>query len=151
MKIITIQVLLTIIVVLSFSINISQVEYERIIHKLKDLAILENQTPTFEIQPIKITMSNGKLIIPQTVEGTMTLGYIVYNFNLQLPIEKDTISTSKVSISPALIMDLKSFQGFGVNFNYNLNKLGGGIFLDEWGNLAPKFLDKILDYLDSVE
>ena len=96
-------------------------------------------------------MNNGKLIIPQTVEGTMTLGYIVYNFNLQLPIEKDTISTSKVSISPALVMDLKSFQGFGVNFNYNLNKLGGGIFLDEWGYLAPKFLDKILDYLDSVE
>jgi hypothetical protein len=78
----------------------------------------------------------------------MTLGYIVYNFELQLPIVKNTIN-NKISISPALISDFKTFQNFGVDFNYNIGKLGAGIFLDEWGKLAPKFLDAILDYLDN--
>jgi hypothetical protein len=78
----------------------------------------------------------------------MTLGYIVYNFKLDLPIVKNTIN-SKISISPVLVSDFKTFQGFGVDFNYDIGKLGGGIFLDQWEHIAPKFLDKILDYLDN--
>jgi hypothetical protein len=44
-----IVVSLIFITVMAFSINISQYEYQQIIHKLKDLAILENATPTFVI------------------------------------------------------------------------------------------------------
>lgn len=135
----------------AFQVNISQEEYEAIIHKLKGLAILEEATPTFVLQPIYITEKNGNLIIPNTIDGTMTLGFIDYSIKIDLPVVKNTIK-SKVSISPALVQDLKSFQGFGVDFNYNLNNLlGGGIFLDEWAELAPKFLDKILDYLDNIQ